>query len=229
MNSSHPETFILSLGGSLIAPDEINGAFLRSFYDLLSAKTPRLRFFIICGGGKTARRYQEGLRQADFDTPADLDQMGIDASYLNARFVQRIFGSLAAPQIMTDPMIQQDVTEPIVVGAGWKPGHSTDLVAAQCAITNNVTTVINLSNVAAVYDKDPQEYSDAVAQKNMSWDDFIKLVGTTWEPGMNTPFDPAAARLAADHGLRVIVALGSDLQNLEALLDRLPFIGTTIS
>jgi uridylate kinase len=52
---------VLSLGGSLIAPEGgINTQFLKDFERWVREKVAEgRRFFIICGGGRTARVYRE--------------------------------------------------------------------------------------------------------------------------------------------------------------------------
>ncbi|MBW2284446.1 MAG: UMP kinase, partial [Deltaproteobacteria bacterium] len=61
-----------------------------------------------------------------------------------------------------------------------------------------------------------------------TWPDFRKLVGDTWDPGMNKPFDPVASREAEAYGLRVII-IGNDMENLRNVLMGEAFKGTTIS
>jgi uridylate kinase len=54
------------------------------------------------------------------------------------------------------------------------------------------------------------------------------MVGDTWEPGMNVPFDPIASRKAEQLGLRVLVVNGKNLENLADALDGKKFTGTVI-
>ena len=54
------------------------------------------------------------------------------------------------------------------------------------------------------------------------------MVGTEWEPGKNVPFDPVASLRAKKTGIQVICAGGSDLDNLDNILNDRPFKGTTI-
>jgi len=67
-----------------------------------------------------------------------------------------------------------------------------------------------------------------VPHAKLSWSDFRKIVGGTWVPGANAPFDPVASRLAAKWGLEVVIAHGKKLKNLKAILDGKPFRGTRI-
>lgn len=59
------ETTIISLGGSIIAPNQVDTAFLKAFRELvvgwLDEKVGR-RVVLITGGGAPARVYQEAYR-----------------------------------------------------------------------------------------------------------------------------------------------------------------------
>ncbi|MEK7664972.1 MAG: UMP kinase, partial [Patescibacteria group bacterium] len=116
----------------------------------------------------------------------------------------------------------------IMVGAGWKSGWSTDYVSVLSAKTNNIKTIINLTNIDYVYDKNPKEFSDAKSIKEISWPDFRKIVGDKWSPGLSMPFDPRASKLAEKLKLKVVIINGKNLERLKNFLNNKPFIGTTI-
>ena len=92
----------------------------------------------------------------------------------------------------------------------------------------NAKTVINLSNIEKVYTDDPKTNPDAKPLDSISWADFRKMVGDTWSPGKNTPFDPIASREAQQAGITVICAGGRNIENTKAILDDKPFKGTKI-
>jgi ubiquinone/menaquinone biosynthesis C-methylase UbiE len=121
-----------------------------------------------------------------------------------------------------------DWREPVVVGAGWKPGWSSDYDAVLLAQDYGAQLIINLSNIDWVYDKDPNKYPDAKPIKKMTWEEMKKLVGDKWVPGMNAPFDPIAAQLAEKLNLTVVVANGKDFKNLEKIVSGEAFNGTVI-
>ena len=56
-----------------------------------------------------------------------------------------------------------------------------------------------------------------------------RTVGDKWIPGMNLPFDPIAAKLAAEIKLKVIILDGKNLKNMKNVLEKKKFIGTIIS
>ena len=88
--------------------------------------------------------------------------------------------------------------------------------------------MINLSNIAQVYSGDPRVNPDARPLERVSWNDFLGIVGGDWVPGKNGPFDPAGTRKAAKLHLTVVAADGRDLDNLSAILDGRPYVGTTV-
>lgn len=221
------ETIIISLGGSLVAPGEIDLEFLKSFKNVLCKYLKQKQFFVFVGGGKICRVYQKAL--LEFGAKENQrDLIGIDISRLNAAIIKQMFGSNAYPKIITDPNKKVSTSKAVVVGAGWKPGRSTDYVSAVCAKTNNIKTIINLTNIDYVYDKNPKEFADAKPLENISWQDFQKIVGSKWTPGLSKPFDPIASALAQKQRMKVVIINGNKLQELENFLNNKPFLGTTI-
>lgn len=207
---------ILSLGGSIIVPRVIDYAFLRKFIGLVHKLSRAYRLVIFTGGGAVARDYQTGLQRiASHVTPADLDWVGIAASRLNAQLLVHSLGALAHDEIITDPRVQLRWSRPVWVGAGWKPGRSTDYDAVRIAIENGVEHVVNLSNIDYVYTKDPRQHQDAQKLTAVSWSEYLRMVGTTWSPGLSTPFDPIAAQLARKHRISVIIMNGKKLAMVE--------------
>lgn len=223
------ELIVISLGGSLIVPDKIDIEFLKNFRDLILEyiETDK-RFILIAGGGKTSRLYQKAAAEVVNLTKEDLDWLGIHTTRLNAHLLRTIFRDVAHPKLVKNPNKDEDFNEYVLVGSGWKPGCSTDYDAVLLAKTYGVKTLINMTNVEYVYDKDPAKFKDAKPLKKMSWDDFRKIVGNEWDPGLNLPFDPVASRKAQEIGLKVVI-MGESLENLKNFLDGKRFKGTIIS
>lgn len=220
---------VISIGGSLINPGEVDVAFLNNLKKLVSKRASKGdRFILIAGGGKLCRKYNEALTKITKPTKDQLDWLGIQATWLNAKLVQLMFGKLAHPNIISDPNKKVEFKEKILVAGGWMPGRSTDDDAVRLAKVYGANTVINLSNIDFVYTKDPNKFTDAKKITQITWPDFRKIVGHKWDPGKNAPFDPTAAGLAAKLKLKVIIANGKNLPNLKNILENKPFIGTTI-
>lgn len=228
----YDNTIILSLGGSLIVPNEneIDTRFLKNFKILILKNLRRgRRFFIIAGGGKTARLYQKAASEIGELTRDDLDWLGIHSTRLNAHLIRTIFRREAHKRIITNPLNHKEpFGEKIMVAAGSKPGWSTDYVAVLLAKKYGISTIINMSNINYVFNKNPHEYKNAEAIKNISWPDFIKIVGNKWDPGLNLPFDPVASRMAEKLKLKVIILNGKNLANFNNCLNGKNFEGTVI-
>jgi uridylate kinase len=227
MPNSKKETIIISLGGSLVAPNEIDIGFLKNFKHSLQKYLKDKRFFVLVGGGKICRVYQKALLEFGAKS-ADRDWIGINISRLNAEVVKQLFSEYSFPKIITDPNKKVKTTKDIIIGAGWKPGWSTDYDAVLIAKNHNVKTIINLTNVDYVYDKNPSDFPDAKPLKNVDWKSFERIVGDKWTPGLSMPFDPRASKMAAKLKLKVIMLNGKNLERLEDFLNNKSFIGTTI-
>jgi len=228
------EPIILSLGGSLIIPNGgIDVNFLKKFYTFIHQEVAAgRRFFIVCGGGATCRHYQENAQavmghQLTYD---DIDWIGIHATRLNAHLLRTIFRDISHRQIIHHyDKKYMNITKPVAIAAGWKPGWSTDYCATKLAQEYKIKILINMSNVKMVYNKDPKKFPDARPIREWKWEKYRQLVGEKWIPGMNLPFDPIAAALGLKINLKVIILDGSNLRNLKRCIEGQKFIGTTIT
>ncbi|MBI1982263.1 MAG: UMP kinase [Candidatus Levybacteria bacterium] len=234
MANGYTEKIVMSVGGSLIVP---NGGIDTDFLSKLNrfvrnklAENKNRQFFLVVGGGSIARHYRDAGRTVLKHelTRDDLDWLGIHATKLNAHLVRTIFRDIAHPYIIKHYEIIRKVSEPVVVAAGWKPGWSTDYDAVLLCEDYNVKTIVNLSNIDRAYDKDPKKFSDAKPIDKISWEDFRKIVGDEWIPGINAPFDPVAAQKAQEFGVKVIILSGNDFENLEKYFRNEEFVGTVI-
>ena len=108
MTSTQPQTFTLSLGGSVFAPNgdksSIDIEYLKSFEQFIRKQIAEKnrRFFIITGGGYTARQYRDAAVEAAGSdlTNEDLDWLGTHATRLNAHLLRTIFRDVAYPWIL---------------------------------------------------------------------------------------------------------------------------------
>ena len=232
------ETIIISLGGSLVAPGDptspsgfdgarIDIGFLKNFKQSVQKHFKNKRFFILVGGGKICRVYQKALLEFG-SKETDRDWMGINISRLNAEIIKQLFSGYSYPKIITDPTQKTKTTKNVVVGGGYKPGWSTDYVSVLMAKNYGIKTIINLTNVDYVYDKNPNDFSDAKPFKVIDWKNFNRIVGDKWTPGLSMPFDPRASKLAEKLKLKVLMINGKHLERLEDFLNNKPFVGTII-
>ena len=223
---------VISLGGSIIAPDKVDVTFLKELNKNLREylkKDKSRKLILVCGGGAPARIYQQALREIIADAPSEeQDWLGIRATHINAQLLKAMFSDLCTDNIITDPTGHINFKGQVLVAAGWKPGFSTDNDAVILAERFLGKTIINLSNIAKVYTDDPKKNPDAKPLDTISWDEFKVLVGSTWVPGKNTPFDPVASKRASKLGMQVICADGRNIENTMAILTKKEFVGTVI-
>jgi uridylate kinase len=226
---------VISLGGSLIVPREIDWQFLKKFRQLIVSEIKDgKKFVFITGGGYTCREYQQAAMKVTKLTKDDRDWLGIHTTRLNAHLIKTIFREYAHPRINKNPNTKADISEhfshgeKIMVAAGWRPGWSTDYDSVILAKRLGAKVIINLSNIKYVYDKDPNKFEDAEKIERITWPDFRKIVGNKWDPGLNAPFDPVASKLAQENDLEVVIMNGRDTKNLKNFLDGKKFQGTII-
>ncbi len=220
------KTIILSLGGSLIVPEHIDVNFLNQFRKLIIGLKARVG--IICGGGKIARYYINEANKVKKQSNLNNDMIGIMATRLNAELVRAVFSGHSYEKVVYDPTKKIKTQKKVIIGAGYLPGTSTDKDAVLLAKTLGAKTVINLTNVDYVYDKNPKKFKNAKPITEINWNDFLKITGRKWKAGLNVPFDPLAAIEAKKSKIKVIIANGKNLKNLKDILDGKKFKGTII-
>lgn len=224
----------MSVGGSLIVPKTgIDTGFLKKLNTFVRSKlaeNSNRQFFLVTGGGTTARHYRDAGREVVGSELSidDLDWLGIHTTRLNAHLLRTIFRDIAHLHIIEHYEVIRKANEPVIIASGWKPGWSTDYCAVLLGEDYHVPTIINMSNIEKVYDQDPNEFPDAKPIDHMSWKEFRVLVGDEWNPGMNAPFDPIAAKKAEELGLKVVVLNGNDFENLDKFFRNEEFVGTVI-
>jgi uridylate kinase len=220
------EVIVISLGGSIIAPNKIDIGFLKRFNGLIRKYLGRYRFILIVGGGHTARLYQKAAGSVIKLKTEDLDWLGIHSTRLNAHLLRTIFRDVAYKKIVKDPN-EKAKFDKVLIAAGWKPGFSTDYDAVILAKTFNAKTVINMTNIDYLHDKDPRIYKNAKIIKRTDWKGLRSIVGDKWIPGMNVPFDPIAAKEGQRLKLKLVL-IGKDINNFKKFLDNRKFKGSVV-
>ncbi|MCS7200979.1 MAG: UMP kinase [Patescibacteria group bacterium] len=221
--------FVVSLGGSLVVPNEIDLNFIRRFKNFIENKISKgKRFIIIVGGGKIARKYQLVAKKLVNVSDKDLDWLGIHSTRLNAHLLLTIFRKNAYYRVIKNPKENIGWKRKIIIAAGWKPGFSTDYDAVLLGKTYGSRVIVNLTNIDYVYDRDPDRFKDAQPFKRLSWNDYLKLIDRKWLPGMSAPFDPIASKLAKRLKFKVVIINGKRLKEFNNFIDGRDFKGTII-
>ena len=224
------KTIVMSLGGSIIVPKEIQVKFLKNFKEfILKFLKKDCRFIIVTGGGSIARNYIKAASETAKISDEDKDWLGIHSTRLNAHLLITIFRNAAYPIVLDDPHKPIKNHWRLLIASGWRPGCSTDTDSTLMARRFKIKEIINAGNISFVFDKDAAKNSDAKLFKQISWKDYRKIIGSSWTPGMSTPFDPIASKIAQKLKIRVLILKGTEIKNLEKAIAGKNFDGTIIS
>jgi len=221
---------VLSLGGSLIIPDDVNIAYLKNFKETILRNTNEFKFIIVCGGGSTARKYISALREVGINEKLQ-SLSGISATRMNARFMNYFFninpehGIPHTMKILKKYIRKQDI---IFCGAlEYKPNQTSDSTATSIAKKFH-TDFINLTDVQGVHDKNPKEFKDAKFIPKISWKDFYKMAHQKkFKPGQHFVLDQTASEMILKYKIPTYI-LGKDMKQLENVLKNKKFRGTII-
>lgn len=209
---------VISLGGSIISREEgIDAGYLKDFSRMVRDLSKEHRFFIVTGGGRTARRYISAGRvlgaEEDF-----LDLLGIMATRLNAMLLSSALGLRlkAVPERIED--VDPGSQEVVVMG-GTVPGHTTDAVSAMLAVHVGADLLVNATNVDAVYEEDPRENPGARRFERLTAGELLRIVERPgYRAGESAVFDPKAARIIHEHGIETVILDGRDVRNIALAL-----------
>jgi len=169
----------------------------------------------------------KGGRAGKALTEAQLDDLGIDATRLNARLLLAAMQTRGAKVPWKVPVdIQGAVTlgerHDCVVMGGTVPGHTTDAVAAPLAERVNACRLVIATNVDGVYTADPKKDPGAERVERLDFARLVEIVGEpTGQAGVAAVVDPTAARIAAGiaasiEGFELAVVNGTVLADLAA-------------
>ena len=186
---------------------------------------------IVIGGGNFFR----GRSNADM-YPLYVDTMGMLGTTINALGLADAFRNENLPCIISTPFdlnglipkySEDEVLEKIkdnVVIFGGGTGHigcSTDTCASNKASMIKADTIIKLTNVDGVYDKDPNKYSDAVMYDKLTHQQVLD------NPEIKV-MDIPAIKECMDNNIDITVINFNDKENLVRVLNGIK-LGTKIS
>ena len=224
------KTWVISLGGSRIVPDEVDDKFLRDFKKLIDSH-PSHRFVVITGGGSTARRYISALKKLGKKTKSQ-SMAGIAVTRLHAGFLARFFGAKANEVIPKNmKKIKNLLRKNQVVFAGalrYEKNNTSDGTSAKVAAYLNVP-FINLTNTKGLYTKDPRKYKSAKFIAKISWKKFDLIASKMkYSAGQHFVLDQAASKIILREKIPTYI-VGS-LESIDKILKgKKAFGGTLIS
>ena len=225
------EVIVISLGGSLIIPDDVDVDLLEKFKRVILKNTKRYKFIVVCGGGSIARKYINALRNSGMNSNFQ-SFAGISATRMNARFMSYFFRynqHMGIPHTMDAVKNYLKKTDITFCGAlEYKPNQTSDTTSAEIA-KHFDSIFINLTDVAGLYSKNPKEHKDAKFIPSISWKDFDKMASKMeFKPGQHFVLDQTASKIIMKDKITTYI-LGKDMIQLNNLLNRKKFKGTTIS
>ncbi len=226
-------TVVISMGGSVLAPENIDPEFIKSLAALLKRLIKDNKLFIVVGGGKLARKYIEIARKLGSNEIA-LDEIGIESSRLNARLLIAALDEVSyhEPVETFEDALTYAKQFPIVIMGGTHPGHTTDAVSMMLAEFIGADKFINATSVDGVYTADPKLEPDAKKLPRLTPDKLIEIIFKSLrehKAGPNIVIDPLAARIIKRSGIPAYVLDGHDLNALECAIIGKEFNGSVIS
>ena len=226
------KVIIISLGGSMIIPEKINVKFLEDFRKVIKKNKEKYKFVVVCGGGKTARNYINGLVNQIINKKSYLQSLlGIASTRINARFMTYFFGEEAnegIPNNMKDIKNMLKMNDIVFCGAlRYSRNETSDATASKLANYFN-TEFINLTDVPGLFDKNPKKYKNAEFIHEISHKEFLKMARKIeFKPGQNFILDQKSAKIIKKYRIKTYI-IGNDIKNLDNILNKKHFIGTMI-
>jgi len=225
------EVIVMSLGGSLIIPEDIDTKFLKSFKKTILKNIKNYKFIIVCGGGSIARKYISALKNVGMDEKLQ-SFSGISATRMNARFMNYFFNKNPEYGIPhTTEEVSSYLKKHDVVFCGaleYKPKQTSDSTSAQLAKVFK-TRFINLTNVLGLYSKNPKKDKDAKFIPEITWKEFDKLANVSkFQPGQHFVLDQTASKIILKNKISTYI-LGQDMKQLENVLNGKKFKGTIVN
>lgn len=224
------KTIVISLGGSLIIPNEINLKLLRKFKKVIQNNSKKYKFVIVCGGGSTARKYINALRESKA-TYKEQSMTGIMATRINAQFMSYFFDQdikIKTPLSIKEIKTQLKKQEIVICGAlGYKPKQTTDATATEIA-SKLKAPFVNITNVKGLYDKNPKKFKKAKFIPEISWKEFYKMANkSSFRPGQHFVLDQTSSKIIMKNKIPAYI-IGTDMKELDKFLRNKKFKGTVI-
>ena len=226
-NVSSGDTFVLSIGGSLLVKAKPDSEMIQKISEAISElHSAGKKIVLVVGGGKTARNYVEAMVGSN---NFEKDLMGIELTRANA-FLLASQISECHKEVLTEIPKAKEILDSgkIPVFGGLMPLFTTDAVGALLAEFLEATFV-NLTNVDGVYNVDPKDYPDAKRYDELSYSSLIDLISSSGsEPGQNVVLDLACCMILKRSNIPAVVLDGTNIENLKNYVNGYSFVGTTI-
>ena len=222
------KTWVISLGGSRIVPEEVDEKFLERFKKFVNSHSSE-KFVVVTGGGTTARKYISALRRLDKKIKSQSVE-GIAVTRLHAGFMARFFGKSAnetIPRSMKKVKNLLNKNQIVFCGAlRYKKKNTSDGTSAKLANYFRCP-FINLTNVNGLYTSNPKENKNAKLIRKITWKKFKVIVDKIkYSAGQHFVLDQSGAKIILERKITTYI-VGS-VKEMENILNGKKFEGTLI-
>jgi len=223
------KVIVLSLGGSLIIPNDVDYKFLSEFKKIVKKNSKKYKFVVVCGGGSLARKYIRAVSSQKYGD--ELQSLaGINATRANSRFVSYFFGGDPESVIAHDLFgIKRGIRKKDIIfyeNLKYTPNQTSDSTSAEIA-KKLKCDFVNLTNVKGLYDKHPKLKGAKFISK-ISWNDFLAMANKMkFTPGQHFVLDQKAAEIILKNKIRTVI-IGKNIKELDKFLNNKKFVGTEI-
>jgi len=221
---------IVSLGGSILIPDDRDDHFLTQVAELIRRLAKERPLVIVCGGGRVSR-YYISIAKGLGASRDEQDQLGIDVTRLNAKLLALAIGKdcfPGVPRSVEEAEVAASRSRIVVMG-GTEPGHTTDAVAAMIAERLKAERIVNATSVDAAYSADPKKHPDAERYSSLTHQQLLELVDKGHHSaGPSDIFDKLGAEVAMRSKVPICIVDGRNLKELEAAIRGEKVKGTVV-
>ncbi|MGC8562960.1 MAG: UMP kinase [Thermoplasmata archaeon] len=213
---------VISLGGSIFS--KTDEKYLLDFIERMKREEG---YALVVGGGPVAREEISILRKMGAKEYY-LDMMGIQATRLNATMVSLALGNLVEIPRSIDEAVRQVKLYGHVIMGGTEPGHTTDAVTLLLAEALDSETVVNITNVDYLFDRDPK-IKGAKKIEKISYSSAINMMASEKRgAGENFPLDILSINIARRSNIKIKIVSFRDISNVFSAIEGKRFRGTTV-
>jgi uridylate kinase len=224
------KVIVISLGGSVIVPENPNFKLLDSFKKVIKRYSKNHKFVIVAGGGSIARTYIKAL-ELEHKSKYELSVAGIRATRMNAIFLMQLFGKDANKNLpLNMEEVANDLEKHNIVICGalrFAQNSTSDSTAAKLAHFLK-GEFINITNVPGLYTADPRKDKTAKLISKISWKSFNNIVKKIrFHAGQHFVLDQHASDIIKQNKIPTFII--SSPASLNNILKGNKFKGTLIS
>ncbi len=203
--------------------------FLRKIAKII--KESRNKFGIVTGGGKVARDYANAARKLGANE-FEADAVAILATKKNAHLMVHALRGMSYGSVLDDFELARAEAKghKVVVMGGTIPGITTDTDSVLLAEAVEAKRLVNISNVEAIYDKDPKTNPNAKRYSRMTYEQLSDLAARSdkRKAGTHFIFDMLACKLIARSGIETHFVSGKRLSDVRNAIEGKKHGGTVV-